>query len=78
MGYEWTNAQKKIIERSVVGAEVSGIALEGEKRERFNELTKQMTKATTQFSKNMAGSAENFYVVFHDKKDFADEDFPEG
>jgi oligopeptidase A len=39
-----TSAQKRIVDESLLGMKHSGIALEGAKKERFNEIKKQLVR----------------------------------
>ena len=52
-GPEWSQlvpTQQRIIEKMIQGTELAGIALEGEKRERFNAIQQELADLSTKFS----------------------------
>ena len=60
-GDEWGRldaAQQRIVEKSIQSAERSGIALEGEARERFNEIAQELSQLSTKFSNNVLDSTK--------------------
>ncbi|MBL1211639.1 M3 family metallopeptidase [Geminocystis sp. GBBB08] len=60
---EWNNfesAQKRIIESAIKEAELSGVALEGEKKERFNQIQLELAELSTKFSNNVLDSTKAF------------------
>ncbi|WP_373478762.1 M3 family metallopeptidase [Geminocystis sp.] len=60
---EWDSfesAQKRIIESAIKEAELSGVALEGDKKERFNEIQLKLAKLSTTFSNNVLDSTKIF------------------
>lgn len=63
---EWNNfdsAQKRIIESAIKDAQLSGVALEGEKKERFNEIQLELAELSTKFSNNVLDSTKNFKLL---------------
>lgn len=60
---EWHNfesAQQRIIESAIKEAQLSGVALEGEKKERFNEIYLELAELSTKFSNNVLDSTKAF------------------
>ena len=55
--------QKRIVESKLLDAELSGVALEGDKKERFNELSKELSKLGTDFSNNKLDSIKAFSLI---------------
>lgn len=63
---EWQNldnGQKRSIEKRILSAELSGISLEGKVRERFNEIERQLSNLSTEFSNNVLDSTKDFKLV---------------
>jgi oligopeptidase A len=54
------SAQKRIIESAIREAELSGIGLEGEKKERFNQIQLKLAELSTKFSNNVLDSTKIF------------------
>ncbi|BAQ63480.1 M3 family metallopeptidase [Geminocystis sp. NIES-3709] len=62
---EWDSfesAQKRIIESAIKDAELSGVALEGEKKERFNQIQLELAELSTKFSNNVLDSTKAFQL----------------
>jgi len=55
-------AQKRIVENEIRDAQLSGVALEGEKKERFNAIQQELAKLSTSFSNNVLDSTKAFTV----------------
>lgn len=53
-------AQKRIVEASLRDAELSGVGLKGEKRERFNAIQLELAEITTKFSNNVLDATKAF------------------
>ena len=71
-GEEWTKldpAQQRIVEKAIQSAERSGIALEGEQRERFNEIARELSQLSTKFSNNVLDSTKGWELTIEDKAD---------
>ena len=55
-GDEWNkldSAQQRILTNQILGVEMSGIALKGKERDRFNEIASELSKLSTDFSNNV-------------------------
>ena len=48
-------AQKRIVETSIRDAELSGVALKGEEKKRYNDLQQELATLSTKFSNNVRG-----------------------
>ena len=60
---EWQkleSAQQRIIESGIREAELSGVALEGEKKERFNQIKLEIAELSTKFSNNVLDATKAF------------------
>jgi oligopeptidase A len=53
-------AQKRIIEANLRDAQLSGVGLEGEERERFNAIQLELAEITTQFSNHVLDATKAF------------------
>ena len=62
-------AQKRILERKLLSARLSGIALEGEEKEKFNKGAQELSRLSTEFSNNVLDATKNFSMVITKKED---------
>jgi oligopeptidase A len=53
-------AQKRIVEAAIKDAELSGVGLEGEKKERFNAIELELGELSTKFSNNVLDATKAF------------------
>ncbi len=60
-------AQKRIIAARILNAEVSGVSLEGEKKERFNTIARELSELTTAFSNNVLDATKAFSLVLKNR-----------
>ena len=71
-GEEWSNfepAQKRIVEAAIRDAELSGVGLEGEKRERFNEIQMELAELATKFSNHVLDATKAFSMTLTSPED---------
>ncbi|MBM81883.1 MAG: peptidase M3 [Planctomycetaceae bacterium] len=71
-GDEWASlndAQQRIIEKRIQSSELSGIGLEGEERERFNEISQELSQISTDFSNNVLDATKAFHLDLTDPAD---------
>ncbi|MDT8287279.1 MAG: M3 family metallopeptidase [Elusimicrobiales bacterium] len=71
---EWDSfdeGRKRAIDQRLIGAELSGIALEGEKRERFNKLSEELSQLSTKFNNNVLDATKEFKLVLKDQAEVA-------
>ena len=71
-GAEWDKlepAQKRIVESSIRDFELSGVGLEGEAKERFNQIQLELAELSTKFSNNVLDATKAFKLKLTDKKD---------
>ena len=71
-GAEWDqleSAQKRIVESSIKDFELSGVGLEGETKERFNQIQLESGELSTKFSNNVLDATKAFKLKLTDKKD---------
>lgn len=62
-------AQQRIIESSLRDFELSGVGLEGETKERFNQIQLELADLSTKFSNNVLDATKAFKLKLTDKKD---------
>ena len=65
--------QMRILEKSIQGAELSGVSLEGERKRRFNEIEARLAKLGTDYS-NAILDATNAYKFEKDGKTYTIDD----
>ncbi|MGL4880357.1 MAG: M3 family metallopeptidase, partial [Waterburya sp.] len=71
-GAEWDKlepAQQRIVESSIRDFELSGVGLEGETKERFNQIQLELAELSTKFSNNVLDATKAFKLKLTDKKD---------
>ena len=71
-GTEWDKlepAQQRIVESSIRDFELSGVGLEGETRDRFNEIQLELAELSTKFSNNVLDATKAFKLKLTDKQD---------
>ena len=71
-GEEWTKldeAQKRCIELKIRSAEHAGVGLEGAAKERFNEIAKELSQISTDFSNHVLDATKAYELIIKKKKD---------
>ena len=71
-GPEWetlTGVRKRIVNRKILGAELAGVALEGEAKERFGALSEEASKLSTEFSNHVLDATKAFARTLTDEAD---------
>lgn len=63
------DAKKRIIEKKIKAAEHSGVGLEGQAKERFNEIAKRKSQLNTEFSNNVLDATKAYELIITDKTD---------
>ena len=69
-GAEWDKldeAQRRIVEHNIRSAEHAGVGLEGEQKERFLEISRELSQISTQFSNNVLDARKAFELVITDR-----------
>lgn len=69
---EWARydeAQRRILESYIREAELEGVGLEGEARERFNALTQRYAELSTRFSNNVLDATKDFTLTLTSRDD---------
>ena len=61
--------RRRIVESSIRDFELSGVGLEGDTRERFNEIQLELAELSTKFSNNVLDATKAFKLKLTDKKD---------
>jgi oligopeptidase A len=64
-----TGPQRRIVEHKILDAELAGIGLSGEKRERFNAIAQEMSQLTTDFSNHVLDATKAFSITLTDRAD---------
>ncbi|MCA9059477.1 MAG: M3 family metallopeptidase, partial [Planctomycetaceae bacterium] len=71
-GSEWqgfASARRRIIEQSIQSAEQAGISLQGEQRERFNQIEHRLSQLATDFSNHVLDANKAFFLDLSDPTD---------
>lgn len=61
------SGQKRIIEKSIEGARLSGVSLDGAEKERFNEISEKLAQLTTKFSNNVLDATKAYELLLTEK-----------
>lgn len=64
---KFDSVRQRILKKNLEGIEDSGIGLKGEERERFNELTQELSKLTNDFSNNVLDATKAFSITITEK-----------
>ena len=64
-------AQQRIVEKAIRDAELSGVGLMGEERERFNAIQLELANLSTQFSNHVLDATKAFSLVLSQKDEVA-------
>ncbi|MFK7817684.1 MAG: M3 family metallopeptidase [Planctomycetaceae bacterium] len=59
-------AQQRIVDAKILGMTLSGIGLEGEQQDRFNEIAKEMSQLSTDFSNHVLDATRAYGLVVKD------------
>ena len=65
-GEQWENlsaAQQRIVEAELRDAELSGVGLSGETKEKFNEIQQTLAELSTQFSNHVLDATKAFHLT---------------
>lgn len=68
----WENldvGQKRIVEAAIKDAELSGVSLEGEKRENFNAIELELAELSNKFSNNVLDATKAFSLTLTKKEE---------
>ena len=68
----WENldvGQKRIVEATIKDAELSGVSLEGEKRENFNAIELELAELSNKFSNNVLDATKAFSLTLTKKEE---------
>jgi oligopeptidase A len=71
-GKEWNNldeAQRRCVELKIRSAEHAGVGLDGEAKERFNAIAKEMSQIGSDFSNHVMDATKAFELIVEDKAD---------
>ncbi|KAJ3691415.1 hypothetical protein LUZ61_020579 [Rhynchospora tenuis] len=64
-----TDARKRIVEDKIKEAVLDGVALDDDKREKFNEIQQELEKLSQKFSENVLDATKRFEKLIVDKKE---------
>ena len=73
-GKGWSSldeAQRRIVDRKLLSVELAGIALTGEKRDRFNEIVRELSKLSTDYSNHVLDATKAFSLTITNQDDVA-------
>lgn len=57
---ELNEAQRRVVEAEILSATLSGVALEGEAKARFNEIQQELAQLSTKFSNNLQDAIKGY------------------
>ncbi|APZ95472.1 M3 family metallopeptidase [Fuerstiella marisgermanici] len=66
---QMSSAQQRIVAQSILSAEQAGIALEGQSRQRFNEIAQRLSQLASDFSNNVLDATKAWYLDITDPAD---------
>ena len=69
---EWAaldTAQHRIVDALIRDAELAGVGLQGEPRERFNAIQQELAELSTQFSNHVLDATKAFYLTLTDAEE---------
>jgi len=64
-----SRAQQRIIEQKIRAAEHAGVALEGDDKKRFLEISEQLSQLSTDFSNHVLDATKAYELIVTDKQD---------
>ncbi|MEA5464486.1 M3 family metallopeptidase [Leptothoe sp. PORK10 BA2] len=64
-------AQRRIVEAAIRDAELSGVGLEGEAKQQFNQIQQQLAELSTQFSNHVLDATKAFSLTLTSPADIA-------
>ena len=64
-------AQQRIVEKLIEDAELSGVGLHGEERQRFNAIQQELAELSTQFSNHVLDATKAFSLTLTTQEDIA-------
>ncbi len=73
-GTHWSQlvpAQQRIVEAALRDAELSGVALTGEQKEKFNHIQQSLAELSTQFSNHVLDATKAFSLILTEPEDIA-------
>ena len=62
-------AQARILEATIRGAELSGVSLDGPPKVRFNEIQRELAELSTKFSNNVLDATKAYELILEDSAD---------
>jgi len=71
-GTEWgglDDAQRRVIELKIRDAKHAGVGLEGEEKERFNEISQRLSQLGTDFSNHVLDATKAYELIITEKED---------
>ncbi|MEX0715739.1 MAG: M3 family metallopeptidase [Planctomycetaceae bacterium] len=71
-GPEWsglTETQRRIVDKKLLDAKLTGVALEGEEQKRFNEVAQERSRSSTDFSNHVLDASKAWSLTITDPVD---------
>jgi oligopeptidase A len=62
-------AQQRIVQRKLLSAELAGIGLAATERERFNEIARELSKLSSDYSNHVLDATKAYALIVHDPAD---------
>lgn len=70
-GESLTPTRKRIVDQKLLSAKLSGIALDGEQRERFNAIAEELSQLSTDFSNHVLDATKAFELILTQPEEVA-------
>jgi len=71
-GEEWgslSETRRRIVESKLLNAKLAGVGLEGEQKERFNDISRDLSKLSTDFSNHVLDATKAYSLTITDPAD---------
>jgi len=66
-----TPVQQRIVDQRILATELSGIGLAGDERQRFNDIEKELSRLSTEFSNHVLDSTKAWSLIVTEEEDGA-------
>ncbi|WCN11680.1 oligopeptidase A [Marinomonas mediterranea] len=66
-----SQAQKESLKQAIRGLELSGVGLDGEKKERYSEISQRLSELTTKFGENVLDATQAWSKLITDETELA-------
>lgn len=64
-----SGARKRVLDKDIQGAELNGVGLDGDAKERFNEIANALSKLTTEFTNHVLDATKAYELIITEVAD---------